>query len=151
MNEMNTSPHGPFNCLDFQRIAQKLNASYDFRKILREDGARQCGGALQFSGRLKVSTACQGVGRKKEGVRTFRPLRAKKITQSSRFAFHYKISMGRAGKPPSCDSKTIRTEICDVPRLPTKIFPDCFVISFVDTSLIPAEAFCSATNLRSTL
>ena len=30
--------------------APRLNASYDFRKILREAEARQCEGALQFSG-----------------------------------------------------------------------------------------------------
>ena len=30
--------------------AQKLNGPHDFRKILREAGARQCEGALLFSG-----------------------------------------------------------------------------------------------------
>jgi len=32
-----------------------------------------------------------------------------------------------------------------------KNIPGLFRDFFVDTSLIPAEAFCSATNLRSTL
>ena len=49
-----------------RKNAQKLNGPDDFRKILREAGARQCEGALQFSGNLLVSNSCEGVGRKKK-------------------------------------------------------------------------------------
>ena len=45
-----TGPHGPFNYPYFLRAAQFLNAPYDSRKISRAPGARQCGGALKFSG-----------------------------------------------------------------------------------------------------
>jgi hypothetical protein len=47
---VNTGPHGPFNYPNFQKVSKKLNGPYDLRKILREAGAQQCGGALKFSG-----------------------------------------------------------------------------------------------------
>ena len=33
-------------------MKREAGGLYDFRKIFREDGARQCGGAFQFSGLL---------------------------------------------------------------------------------------------------
>ena len=136
-------------------ISRELHKSWTLRTIfVRFWGKMEHGSAeghSNFQVDWKFLQHARAWGAKKKAWELFDLCGQNFFTQSSRFAFHYKISMGRAGKPPSCDSKTIRTEMCDVPRLPTKIFPDCFVISFVDTSLIPAEAFCSATNLRSTL
>jgi len=51
-----------------------MNAPYDLRKILRAAKARQCGGALQFPGRLKVFYGMLGRGaqkRRRENFSTF--------------------------------------------------------------------------------